>query len=485
MLLVYAVLAAASNIYVQCRSRVKSARMVSVYRVLIAISLTCLIYIAPVLAVSVGLLDKVEATLDSLVTLRKELDDSYQIYVNSEGAIAAAEAELAPVRQRIESLSDQLAVMDADIERAEAELADLQRETAGTEIGLHDLSELVETRSVELVQARRVLLEFIRLAAAEQEQYTDAATGEISTLKFLLSDSSLADAELQREYLLVLQGTAQQLISKLQSAQELYEESRGDLLVRRGKLISLQRDFLVRQHSLADLRASKEQLLTETKGQESEYERLLEQARVDQADALREIATLREDLDTINALLEKIAPEDAEEFAELLRDSGLPQTNGLSFPGHIPRLIWPVDPGRGITAVFHDREYEAMFGVLHNAIDYRARQGTVVRAAAPGVVYKVKDNGLRYSYIMLAHAGELQTVYGHMSKMLVREGDTVQAGQAIGLSGGSPGTRGAGLMTTGPHLHFEVFDHGEHRDPLDYLPLEHLRIKDVPAKYLN
>ena len=455
------------------------------YRVIIAISFVLFISVAPALAVSVELLDKVEATVESLVTLRKELDDSYQIYVNSEGAIAAAEADLAPVRQRITSLSDQLAVMDADIARAEAELTDLQRETAGTEIELHDLSELVEQRSVELTQARRVLLEFIRLAAAEQEHYTDATTGEISTLKFLLSDSSLADAELQHDYLLVLQGTAQQLITKLQSAQDLYASSRGDLLVRRGKLISLQRDFLTRQHGLADLRSAKEQLFSETKGQEREYERLLEQARADQADALKDIASLREDLGTVNNLLSKISPDEAAAFQDLLKNSGLPQTNGLSFPGHVPRLIWPADPGQGITAFFHDREYEALFGVAHSAIDFRMRQGTTVRAAAPGIVYKVKDNGLRYSYIMLAHAGELQTVYGHISRMLVREGDTVQAGEAIGLSGGSPGTRGAGLMTTGPHLHFEVFDHGEHVDPLDYLPLESLRVQDIPARFLE
>jgi murein DD-endopeptidase MepM/ murein hydrolase activator NlpD len=157
----------------------------------------------------------------------------------------------------------------------------------------------------------------------------------------------------------------------------------------------------------------------------------------------------------------------------------------MTFPGHVPRLAWPADPGRGITAYFLDPDYEKVFSVPHYAVDYRLSQGTALTAAAPGVVYKARDNGMGYSYIMLAHSGGLTTVYGHISRILVREGDLVSAGDLIGMSGGSPGTAGAGYMTTGPHLHFEVYDNGEHRDPLAYLPLEPLPLADIPQKYLD
>ncbi|MFH0834189.1 MAG: M23 family metallopeptidase, partial [Patescibacteria group bacterium] len=79
----------------------------------------------------------------------------------------------------------------------------------------------------------------------------------------------------------------------------------------------------------------------------------------------------------------------------------------------------------------------------------------------------------------------LATVYGHISRILVKEGDLVRAGDLIGLSGGIPGTPGAGYMTTGAHLHFEVIDHGEHKNPLDYLPLEKMRLEDIPQRYMS
>jgi murein DD-endopeptidase MepM/ murein hydrolase activator NlpD len=104
------------------------------------------------------------------------------------------------------------------------------------------------------------------------------------------------------------------------------------------------------------------------------------------------------------------------------------------------------------------------------------------------VVYKTKDNGYGYSYVILAHANGYSTVYGHVSEILVEEGDQIVQGQILGLSGGMPGTKGAGYMTTGPHLHFELLKDGSHIDPLNYLPLNVFAVEDLkllPEKYLR
>jgi murein DD-endopeptidase MepM/ murein hydrolase activator NlpD len=71
---------------------------------------------------------------------------------------------------------------------------------------------------------------------------------------------------------------------------------------------------------------------------------------------------------------------------------------------------------------------------------------------------------------MIVHADGLATVYGHISKPLVAEEQYVTKGQNIALSGGMPGTAGAGNLTSGPHLHFEVRLNGIPVDPLNYMP---------------
>ncbi|MFA5793335.1 MAG: M23 family metallopeptidase, partial [Candidatus Gracilibacteria bacterium] len=103
-------------------------------------------------------------------------------------------------------------------------------------------------------------------------------------------------------------------------------------------------------------------------------------------------------------------------------------------------------------------------------------------------VYKTRDNGYGYNYIIVAHAKGYQTTYGHVSDILVEEGQTIKEGQIIGLTGGMPGTKGAGYFTTGPHLHFEVMINGKYVDPLEQLPIEILereQIENLPEKYIK
>lgn len=133
-------------------------------------------------------------------------------------------------------------------------------------------------------------------------------------------------------------------------------------------------------------------------------------------------------------------------------------------------FAWPVPPTLGISAGFHDSAYQARFGIAHEGIDIPVLQGTTIVAPADAVVSRVNDRGLGFNSLILSHAGGYATLYGHVSSFLVAEGQTVRAGDPIALSGGTPGTPGAGLLTTGAHLHFELLKDGEHVDPRSVLP---------------
>lgn len=133
-------------------------------------------------------------------------------------------------------------------------------------------------------------------------------------------------------------------------------------------------------------------------------------------------------------------------------------------------LRWPVTPLLGLSATFEDSAYEQRFGFPHHAIDIPVDQGSEIKAPAEGTVLNISMNGLGYSSIVLEHEGGLQTVYGHITDATVHVGEAVQLGEVIGHTGGEPGTLGAGLTTTGPHLHFAVRKDGALVDPMKYLP---------------
>ena len=99
----------------------------------------------------------------------------------------------------------------------------------------------------------------------------------------------------------------------------------------------------------------------------------------------------------------------------------------------------------------------------HGGMDLAVPTGTSVRAALPGTVTVSKYSSSYGYYVMIDHGGGLATLYAHNSKLLVKVGDTVQAGDIVSLSGSTG-------RSTGPHLHFEVRVNGERTDPRSYLP---------------
>jgi murein DD-endopeptidase MepM/ murein hydrolase activator NlpD len=102
---------------------------------------------------------------------------------------------------------------------------------------------------------------------------------------------------------------------------------------------------------------------------------------------------------------------------------------------------------------------------FHSGIDLAAPLGTTVWAAADGVVVAVGHSGLGYgNYVIVAHGGGIETLYGHLLQTDVLSGARVVRGQRVGLEGSTG-------FSTGPHLHFELRIGNKIVDPMPYLPL--------------
>lgn len=132
------------------------------------------------------------------------------------------------------------------------------------------------------------------------------------------------------------------------------------------------------------------------------------------------------------------------------------------------RFMWP-EPGSqlvqgfGPTTLWFEPAYQG-FPHFHTGLDLVLPMGSPIVAADDGVVALVGTGTTGYgNYIVLEHSGGLATLYGHLSKALVKAGDQVTQGQPIGLEGSTGNS-------TGPHLHFELRISGKPVDPAPYLP---------------
>ena len=99
----------------------------------------------------------------------------------------------------------------------------------------------------------------------------------------------------------------------------------------------------------------------------------------------------------------------------------------------------------------------------HAAVDYAATVGSPVRALAPGRVVLADWTHDGGHTLAVQHAAGYLSVYKHNSRLLRRVGDRVSAQETVALSGDT------GRVTSGPHLHVEVWRDGEVRDPAEYV----------------
>ncbi len=139
------------------------------------------------------------------------------------------------------------------------------------------------------------------------------------------------------------------------------------------------------------------------------------------------------------------------------RSSRVPEHKVL---GPVP-ADWPYGSGHFVWPVYGWLSQGYRYD--HRAVDIAAVQGTPVTAADRGVVVRAGWNDQGYGrFVVIDHQIDYVTLYAHLDRILVHEGDIVGQGQVIG-------TVGSTGNSTGPHLHFEIRDFGRLTNPLELL----------------
>ncbi|MFC1663495.1 murein hydrolase activator EnvC family protein [Patescibacteria group bacterium] len=357
-------------------------------------------------------------------------------------------------QSEINTISGQLSVIDNSIGLTTLNINSAETELEKLELEMAQLADKIQKKEETIGQKQNDLSELVRLIYRQRNK---------SNLEVILGDETFSEFFSQMKYATELEGQAKVDLDRLNALKHELEIQQEDLNGKSVELKETSTKLKQQQFALVEQQSYQEALLNQVEKEKINVEATAEEltAEINSANA------------TISSLLRQFRKSGGE--------------FNFEFDG---RLIWPVNPSGGISAYFHDPKYPYRNLFEHNAIDIPKQQGTQVLAAADGEVKIARNVGWNttycpayfgnnpcpaYNYIIIYHGNDIATTYGHLSQIYVAEDDLVKQGEVIALSGGTPGTAGAGLLTTGAHLHFEVRELNEDGypiavDPLLYLP---------------
>ena len=234
-----------------------------------------------------------------------------------------------------------------------------------------------------------------------------------------------------------LEDTLQNEISALQSDQVELSKQKSQKEETKAELGSLKNELAGQKQTVESTKAAQAALLAQTKSKEAAYQKLL-------ADNIAREKQFEDELFQYQSQLK--GPTSAAPGAK----------HGL--------LVWPlgkilITQQFGKTA-FSGRLYASG---THSGTDFGTPVGSPVMSAGNGVVTgtgNTDDERSCYSYgrwVFIKYDNGLSSIYGHLSSIVVQNGQQVTAGQVVAYSGGIPGAYGSGY-STGPHLHMGLFN---------------------------
>jgi murein DD-endopeptidase MepM/ murein hydrolase activator NlpD len=365
---------------------------------------------------------------DQIVAKKQQIGDLNKQISASQDTISALQNSEDTLQNEIAILNNQVAQNNLDIQSTQDQIDEITLELQNLDAQISDMDKHVTAD-------KDMLADLIRKIDRE-----DDSSAMLST--FLSDDLSSIFARVKS--MTDLQGDMLATVKRLQEEKAAALSKRAERLAKSNDLRTQKDQLEVDQIRLTDTLANKQELMDETRNSENKYQGL--------------VSSLRSEADTVTSDITSLEDQVKQRIAADDR-----------FPTGDVILSWPVN-SHTITTTFHDPNYPFRRIMEHPGIDIGdTPQGTPVHAAAPGYILKVHDGGYGYSYVIILHADGISTVYGHLSRITATEETYVDRDDVIGYSGGMPGTRGAGPMTTGPHLHFEVRVSGIPTDPMDYL----------------
>lgn len=195
----------------------------------------------------------------------------------------------------------------------------------------------------------------------------------------------------------------------------------------------------------------------ERRQREEEQRRLAEERR--KQEAARRLAEQQRQQQLAQARLQRQRQQQAA-VAHRSQAGKSPTVRRVDYEAAASGFQWPL--GNFVITTYYGQR--GAYQRFHTGIDLAAPMGTPIYAAKAGQVETAGWSSWGYGlHVIIDHGSEVETLYGHMSRIAVQPGQFVERGQLIGYVGSTG-------WSTGPHCHFEVRVGGGTRNPLAYLP---------------
>lgn len=383
-------------------------------------ALTLLMPLATVAQKKPKSVDKLKKGLEDIRQSKREtqrkLGKTKANIVDTKQQLTVLENHLQKVSGELDSTSDQL-------EREQATQAQLKAEYEKANADVKAKKAQAEKRIRAIYkQGKPNVLEFV---------FGSRSSADLSTREYVASRVQIADRRLFEEF--------RQARDEAQRKKVAQDE-----VVQR--VASLRRQQAAKQQELAGAQKAKGDYLQGLENKKEGLQNILDELESDAAAIESEI----------KAAMARARAAEKRKMAEAKK-----RGETYTPPKHSGGLVRPT--GGSITSGFGQRYHPILhYTRMHSGVDFGGGYGAPVYAAGSGTVIAASTRGGYGNCVIIDHGNGLSTVYGHLSRIMVSEGQTVTSHQRVGSIGASG-------LATGPHLHFEVRIGGRAVNPMGYL----------------
>ncbi|WP_373166528.1 murein hydrolase activator EnvC [Agathobaculum sp. Marseille-P7918] len=344
--------------------------------------------------------------------------------------LSSLEDEKAAVKEKIAELTKQASDVEATRAALQSEIDLTKEEISTVEAYIERLQDQIDVKTTELAAAEDALEqkeeEFALTVRTTYEQ------GDASYLEVLLNSTSFSDLLSRMEIITAIMDDNKKIVAEYTAAKEDIEQKKQELEDTQASQKEYQENLSYKVDELAASEAEQAALAESIQAYKAESEAEYDRISNEMQDVSNQIAALS---------------------AQSAASGGVPYSG---------TFVWPT-PSCTTTSSVYGYRVHPIYGTVkfHAGEDIPASYGAEILAAASGTVTTAGWVSGYGNYTVIDHGGGTMTAYGHQSSILVSVGQHVEQGQLIGYVGSTGNS-------TGPHLHFEVYQNGSTVDPKSF-----------------